>query len=282
MATVDESVAAGNQWDATSYASKENLLRVVHDSFHVFNGLLEEPGNWEVMVTPDWQVGDLAGHMIDVIEGYLAAFDRARKGEESPAPFGTRIMKERLNERAQSMRALPREERLKRLHDDFHQLMSAFEGLSESDWGGGMMVSHPYMGPVPPSFYPAFQLMDYGVHSWDIREALRRTNGLSADVADFLVPFMFILMLGTHDAEHTPDLPHPVGFRVSGRNGGTWKVTVSAGTFQFEPASVDGVPTVFEFDPASFVLTSFGRTRAGTAYGDEALADRYRGMFFAI
>jgi hypothetical protein len=39
---------------------------------------------------------------------------------------------------------------------------------------------------------------------------------------------------------------------------------------------------VFEFDPASFVLTSFGRIRGGTAYGDGELANRFRGMFFAI
>ena len=32
------------------------------------------------------------------------------------------------------------------------------------------MVTHPYMGPVPAFFYAAGQLMDYGVHSWDIRE----------------------------------------------------------------------------------------------------------------
>jgi hypothetical protein len=124
--------------------------------------------------------------------------------------------------------------------------------------------------------------MDYGVHGWDITEALGQSRGLSADVADFLVPFMFILMQGTHDAERVPSLPQPVGFRVSGRNGGTWKVTVSDAAFTYESGPVDDLPTVLEFDPASFVLTSFGRIRGGTAYGDSELADRFRGMFFAI
>jgi hypothetical protein len=59
-------------------------------------------------------------------------------------------------------------------------------------------------------------------------------------------------------------------------------VTVTDGAFQYERGPVDDLPTVFEFDPASFVLTSFGRIRGGTAYGDGELADRFRGMFFAI
>jgi hypothetical protein len=117
---------------------------------------------------------------------------------------------------------------------------------------------------------------------WDIREALHQSHGLSADVADFLVPYMFFLMQGTCDTERVKSLPHPVGFRVSGRNGGTWKVTVSDGAFHFEPVPVDDLPTVFEFDAASFVLTSFARIRGGTAYGDTELANHFRGMFFAI
>jgi hypothetical protein len=124
--------------------------------------------------------------------------------------------------------------------------------------------------------------MDYGVHAWDIREALHRSHGLSPDVADFLVPFMFILMQGTHDADVESSLPQPVGFRVSGRNGGTWKVTVAGGAFAYESGPVDDLATVFEFDPASFVLTTFARIRGGTAYGSTDLANRFRGMFFAL
>ena len=32
------------------------------------------------------------------------------------------------------------------------------------------------MGPLPAFFYPAFQLMDYGVHSWDIRQGTGRAQ----------------------------------------------------------------------------------------------------------
>jgi uncharacterized protein (TIGR03083 family) len=281
MTTVDEAVVIGEGWDASQYANKPHLLRVVRDSAAEFFALVEAPENWEVQVTPEWQVRDLAGHLVDVIEGYLNAFDVAKNGGTPAEPFGLRIMKARLNEQAQALRAVPREELIRRFHSDFDQLMATFESMDETQWGS-LMVCHPYMGPVPPFCYPAFQLMDYGVHGWDIREALGRSSGLSPDVADFLVPFMFILMQGTHDADEVSHLPAPVGFRVSGRNSGTWRVTVGDGSYAYEPGPVDDLPTVFEFDPASFVLTTYGRTRGGTNYGDRELADRFRGMFFAI
>jgi uncharacterized protein (TIGR03083 family) len=281
VTAVDSSVTVEEGWDASQYANKDHLLRVVHGAWHEFYDLVRDPDNWEVQVTFEWQVRDLAGHLVDVIEGYLAAFGYAREGKEAPAPFGLRIMKDRLAEQALALRSVPREELLNRLHDDFHELMRVLKAADEREWTN-LMVCHPYMGPVPPFCYPAFQLMDYGVHSWDIRTALGRFTGLNADVADFLVPFMFILMQGTHDAEHFPDLPAPIGFRISGRNAGTWKVTITNGAFTFEPAPVDDLPAVFEFDPASFVLTTYARIHGGTNYGDRALGDSFRGMFFAI
>lgn len=281
MATVDATVEVGQQWDASQFANKQHLLRVVRESAREFFDLLEAPDNWELQITPDWRVGDLAGHLIDVMEGYLNAFSIAKRGGEPAKPFGLRIMKQRLNERAQALRSVVREERLQRLRSDFDQVMAIFEGLDESEWTG-LMVCHPYMGPVPSFCYPAFQLMDYGVHAWDIRQALGLPYGLSPDVADFLVPFMFSIMQGTCDTDKVQSLPQPVGFRISGRNRSTWKVTVGDGVLQYEPTAVDDLPTIFEYDPASFVLTTFGRVSAGTDYGDRQLANTFRGIFFAF
>ena len=42
-----------------------------------------------------------------------------------------------------------------------------------------MIVPHFYMGPVPAFFYAAGQLMDYGVHTWDIREGTGKAHALS-------------------------------------------------------------------------------------------------------
>jgi hypothetical protein len=49
----------------------------------------------------------------------------------------------------------------------------------------------------------------------------------------------------------------------------------------YETGDVAGL-TALEFDPGSFVLTTFGRANAGTIRGDRALADRYLNLFFRI
>ena len=79
-----------------------------------------------------------------------------------------------------------------RVRSDFEQMMSIEEGLSEEEWTD-LIVPHFYMGPLPAFFYPAFQLMDYGVHSWDIRQGTGRAHGLAGDAADLLAPFMLVL-----------------------------------------------------------------------------------------
>ena len=109
-------------------------------------------------------------------------------------------------------------------------------------------------------------------------------SGLSGDVADFLVPIMFILWQATTDQERLPSEPLEAGIRVSGRNGGAWHVTVSSDGYAYEKvAALDaGLPVVFDFDPASLVLTAYGRMNGGTAYGDTEAADRYRSLFYAI
>jgi hypothetical protein len=45
---------------------------------------------------------------------------------------------------------------------------------------------------------------------------------------------------------------------------------------------VDDLPAVLDFDPASLVLTSYGRIRGGTTRGDAAVADRFRSLFFPL
>ena len=68
--------------------------------------------------------------------------------------------------------------------------------MSAEEWTG-LMVTHAYMGPVPAFFYAAGQLMDYGVHSWDIRAGQRPRPRAVGDAADLLVPFMFAIWQGT-------------------------------------------------------------------------------------
>jgi hypothetical protein len=161
-----------------------------------------------------------------------------------------------------------------------NEMMGILEGVGPDEWAG-FMVPHFYMGPVPVFFYAAGQLMDYAVHSWDIRQGSGRAHCLSGDAADLLVPFMFVLWQSTvrPDADLTP---MQLGVRVSGRNGGDYRVSVDEKGMAYEPGDVSDLPAVLEFDAGSLVLTTFGRSNAGTVRGDPATADRYLNLFFPI
>ncbi len=269
-----------SKWDATNYASKDNVLRVIRQEAASVFDLAEE--NWESPTTSGhWEVRDIIGHMVDVTEGYLDRFSTTRAGGQAEALAVLKNMAKTADSRALEYRQFSREDLTKRLRENFDEMMDVFEGLSEDDWTN-LTVVHGYMGPLPAFIYPIFHIMDYGVHGWDIREGLGMAHSMSADVADLLVPFMFILWQSTVDTELLGDDPLRVGIRVSGRNGGTWRVDVTGDGYAYEQGSIDDVPTYFEFDPASLVLTAFGRARAGTAYGDLAVANRYRSIFFSI
>ncbi len=148
-------------------------------------------------------------------------------------------------------------------------MMGILEPLSAEEWGG-LIVPHFYMGPVPAFIYAAGQLMDYGVHTWDIRQGSGLAHALSADAADLLVPFMFIIWQSTIRAD--ADLsPFSLGITVTGRNAGDTRVSISDAGMAYEPGYISDLPAVIEFDPGSMVLTAFGRVNGGTASGDQAV-----------
>ena len=265
-----------------TYEGKDTVLRVVRDQAEGFFKLAEVPETWTARTAcQEWDVRDIVGHIVDTTEGYFPAFDAARNHTEVEPPYGLVGMAKRAEEQGKSFRDLPQKEMVDKLRTDFDKMMGIFESLTPDDWTG-LMVSHFYMGPVPAFFYPAFQLMDYGIHSWDIREGTGREHGLHSDVADLLVPFMFGIWAGT--MREAPNVePFTVGLRITtGPNAGDTRVGVSPDGMTSEQGDVGDLPTVIEFDPGSFVLTAFGRFNGGTVRGDKALADRFLGMFFRI
>jgi hypothetical protein len=207
----------------------------------------------------------------------------ARKGEEAGA-LGLVVMGEKLNEAAQKFRSLPREEVISRLKDDSNKMLTIFDSLSADEWSG-FMVTHPYMGPLPTFFYPAFHVMDYGVHTWDMNWGLgEKTAKMDERSAGVLVPYMFILMQYTVDQESARGLDTEFGIKVDGEWGGEWRVTVKDGTYTATPAeNLDGVAALFHFrDASDFVLTSFQRFPGGETSGDPQVIDRIRHLFFRI
>ncbi len=167
---------------------------------------------------------------------------------------------------------------MKRASDEMFEI---FDQLDAEQWTGEL-VPHVYLGPVPASFYPAFQLMDYSVHGWDARQALGRPAPIPEAAADTLVPFMFILMQATVDEQAARGVACSCGIRLEGGSGGSWRVSVAGGKLAYEEGGTDACQATFSFDPSEFVLTAFQRIAGGRVAGDPAVADQFRRLFFRI
>jgi uncharacterized protein (TIGR03083 family) len=270
-----------SEWNAMTYEGKPTILRVVRDQANQMFTLAEQPGAWDRKTACEsWEVRDVIGHLVDTMEGYFKAFEIARSGASAENAYGLLGMHERAGDSARAFRALSQQEMMTRVRADLDTMMGILEPLSEEEWTS-MIVPHFYMGPVPAFIYAAGQLMDYGVHTWDILEGTGKAHALDADAADLLVPFMFIIWMSTIKPDANTE-PFTIGIRVSGRNGGDTRVTVSEGGMTYEPGDISDLPAVIEFDPAGFVLTAFGRINGGTVSGDTALADRFLNLFYRI
>ena len=223
----------------------------------------------------------MVGHLVDTTEEYFAGFDAARGRGEAKDPLGLTGMAGFVDEGAQVFRDVPQEELLGRLRKDLDQMLGIFNELSDEEWAG-LLVPHKFMGPLPASFYAIFQVVDYGLHSWDIREGTGKAHALSADAADLLVPLNFILWQNTAQCKGD-DKPYSIGVRItSGHNAGDTRLDVSPAGVTYESASVDGLPAVLEFDAASCILTAYGRMNAGALRGDRAIAEHFLNLCFRI
>ena len=116
-------------------------------------------------------------------------------------------MNEHVDAGALALRDVGQDELLTRLDKDRAEMLAIVEGLDEEAWTG-FMVPHKYMGPLPACFYPVAQLVDYAVHSWDIRQGSGQSHVLDGDAADLLIPFCFIVWQSTAECEGDRALRH--------------------------------------------------------------------------
>jgi uncharacterized protein (TIGR03083 family) len=268
-------------WDFRDAASRETLLGVLRREVDDTLALVADPGTWEAPTACEgWQVRDVVGHLVDTTEGYFTAFDAARGGPSAPEPLGLRVMAQVVDEHAKSFRKVPQGEMVDRLRDDSARMLTIFDELSDADWSG-LLAPHPFMGPVPAMFYAIFQLVDYTVHAWDVREGRGAPHGIDGDAADLLVPLIYILWEATADVSGVTDV-FSVGIRTSGRNGGDTVLIVTSGGVEYEEADFGSCAATIEFDPASLVLAGYARMNAGTVRGDRARASQFRSLFFPI
>ena len=268
-----------------AYSSKDAVLDVVRAERGNFYDVIDNPDNWLVETRCEgWQVRDLVGHMIDVTEGYLARWDIAHKGQEAPAPLGWMVMADELNKGALALRSLSRDEAIARLKADSDKLMAKFESLTEAEWNG-FMVAHVFSGPTPAFCYPAFQIMDYGVHTWDMHWGLGDKDAkLDERTAGVLLPYMFIIWQFSVEPEAAKGVDITYGIKVDGEWGGQWKATVKDGQFSYEPADdLSGAQAVFHFEhPSDLVLTTYQRIQGGETSGDPEVIKKARNLFFHI
>ncbi len=270
--------------NSMDFSGKDTVLDVIRKESGDFFNLVDDPKNWNVQTRcTEWEVRDLVGHMIDVTEGYLTRWDKARKNQPAET-VGLLVMSRDLNTHALAFRSLPRQEAITRLKADYSQMMDIFQRLNEDEWSH-FIVTHPFMGPLPSFFYPAFHVMDYGVHTWDIRWGLgEKDRKLDERTAGVLVPYMlYALLPSTVDAESAQGVDVVFGIEVSGVWGGKWKATVKDGKFEAKPTeNFDDCQTVFSYDPSDFVLTAFQRFPGGQATGDPEVIRKVRNLFFRI
>jgi uncharacterized protein (TIGR03083 family) len=278
------SAVASPAVNTMSFEGKPVMLDVIRNERQAFYDLIDDPANWDVQTRcTEWKTRDIVGHMIDTTEGYLDRWEAARKGEEREM-LTLPVMGEEVNKGAQRFHDTPREESIARLKRASDEMMTTFEGLSEKEWGE-FLVPHRYMGHLPTLFYPAFQVMDYGVHTWDIRYGLgEKTRKLDERTAGVLIPFMFVLFSATVDTASAAGVDITYGIDVSGPWGGKWRVTVKDGKFENTPDDGEfaGCDAVFSYDPSDFVLTAFQRFPGGSARGDDMVIETARKLFFRI
>ncbi len=268
-------------WNFFEAASRDNIRQAWQREAEGMLSLASEPEVWEAPTgAGHWQVRDVIGHLVDTTEAYFKSFDAARGEGEVPPALGVRDMAKYVDEGAQGFRGTPHQELIDRLREDLQRMLEIESELTDEEWAG-LMVPHKYMGPIPAAFYPIFQVVDYTVHSWDIREGTGSGHSIAGDAADLLVPLCFIVWQSTADLAGVD--PYTIGIRItSGANAGDTRVSVTPDGIEMEPGSIDDLEDVIEFDPASFVLTAYGRTNAGTYRGDRNVLDAFCNLFFRI
>jgi uncharacterized protein (TIGR03083 family) len=267
------------------YSTKPLMLDVIRTERARFYDLIDAPNNWQVQTAcTEWETRDIVGHMIDVTEGYLDRWKMARDGR-AIGTKGLLVMAESLNENAKTFRRFPREQTIARLKTASDKMMEIFDALTADEWNN-FLVMHPYMGPLPTLFYPAFHVMDYGVHSWDITWGLGKKDApMNERAAGVLVPYMLgALFPSTVDQESAKGVKADLGILIDGEWGGKWRVHIENGQFTATPTdNLDNVPATIHFKNASdFVLTAFQRFPGGEATGDPNVIAQFRKLFFRI
>ena len=138
--------------------------------------------------------------------------------------------------------------------------------------------------PETAVFYGTFQIMDYGVHPYDIEYGLgNKLATIDEATAGLILPYAFIFWMYTVDEPIAKGQDFTYGIQVDGPWGGKWRATVKDGKWSSEPEKGDfkGVDALVHFNTAAdAVLTFFQRFPGGSASGDEDVINTIRKLHF--
>jgi hypothetical protein len=97
--------------------SKGRLLGVLQREIEEMFELAAEPTRWHAPTACEgWELRDMVGHLVAETEGYLSAFDIARRGGlGAKEPVGVAGMAKASDAAARALRDVPRDELLERL-----------------------------------------------------------------------------------------------------------------------------------------------------------------------
>ena len=137
---------------------------------------------------------------------------------------------------------------------------------------------------MPAGFYGTFQIMDYGVHPYDIEYGLgNKLASIDEATAGLILPFAFVFWQYTVDDKTAKGQQYTYGIQVDGPWGGKWRATVNDGKWSAEPESgnFEGCDALIHFNNAAdAVLTFFQRFPGGSASGDEEVIKNIRQLHF--
>ena len=221
----------------------------------------------------------MSAHIVDTTEGYFRAFDAAQRHGEVPDAVRPAGDGEKANEVATAFRGVPQAELVRAAAGRLHKMQEILEPIGPDDWTG-LMVTHAYMGPVPAFFYAAGQLMDYGVHSWDIRAGQRR-GARAVRGRRRPARAVHVRDLAGHRAHGRGHRPFTIGIRVSGRNAGDYQVSVSSDGPAYEQGDIESLPASSSSMRAAWCCApSAGQLRHGARR--HGPGERYLNSFFRI
>lgn len=260
-------------WNFMDPASRANLKAAIRREYEAMVAMASAPDAWESPTAAGhWQYRDVIGHLVAVTESYFVSVEAARGGGEVQ-PRDVMGFSGDMDTDALALRATPQDALLARLDEDFTRMEGILDDLTDEEWGS-LLVTHGHFGPMPIFMFGIFQLVDYGVHGWDMREGVGQRHAMDGATADLLSLLAIALV---PSMVHT-DEDLKVGIEItSGANVGGH--TISTGgpgaAASASPGIDDDVVATIECDPATLILMWYGRFNGGTIRGDQDAANRF-------